>query len=450
MPFRASHSAGRSNVPPFDPLTLSPSLWLRGGAPYLTEVAGPKISARLDDSGADRDFTQTSDNYRPLVAIIGGLRVADHDSRPTEDYMSSAAFLGDMLGLGQYWVAVSFRANKVDTAGGAIYNQRPLLCGNGGYWGLSVGGGLRMTHFDTGTYKNTSAIAVSTGVMHVAEGWHDATHIHCALDGVETTPVAAIGLNAGVSSIVSIMGGFGSGENFDGIINEILIVAGVTTADQRSAARAYLAAKYPDPVAPTGFGNMGNVLYVGDSITQSSEAMTGGWRKEVENLALTAGYTWEATGPLTTDSGVMAKKGHYGISGNTAANALASIRSICNIARPDRIVWGFGMNDIGNGTSAADFVSFYEQCLDQADYSAPHVQHVVQTLIYPTAGAYFANLAVYQEAQPLLAAMVAGRANATMADVGQPTTSDGYHPIDGPGGYPIMAQPILTALISTT
>lgn len=202
-------------------------------------------------------------------------------------------------------------------------------------------------------------------------------------------------------------------------------------------------------MAATWIRNAGRVLCAGDSITVGFNALTGGWRKKLFADLATAGVKFTAVGPYTTNSPGMTATAHRGLSGDRASAAKTGIGSEVATARPDVVVWGFGMNDLGLGASSSTYLNDLDACIDAAQSNAPHALHVVQTLIRPTSAyaPYFANVAQYDAAQSALPARVASQGG-SMVDVGTPALSDGVHPSDGASGYDAMATAIYNAILA--
>lgn len=192
--------------------------------------------------------------------------------------------------------------------------------------------------------------------------------------------------------------------------------------------------------------NLGNVLLVGDSITQGRYGDTGGWRRPLAVSLAAAGIWWTPRGQYNTYPGACEQIWHAGLGGNTAAVRLASINAQCTAAEPDIIVWGLGVNDIAVPTTPAQYILDMTALLDAADALYPSVKHIVQSILVPTAGAGTGYLAEYATANASLATLCAGRARCTFVDMGTQPTSDGVHPTDA--GYSAMAALLYPVLLA--
>lgn len=194
--------------------------------------------------------------------------------------------------------------------------------------------------------------------------------------------------------------------------------------------------------------NAGKIMCCGDSITVGYNGLTGGWRKKVFADLATAGVSFTAVGPYTTDSTGMTATAHRGLSGDKASAAKTGLGAEVATANPDLIIYGFGMNDLGSGTSnSAQYLDDLDACIDAAQANVTFAIHIVQTLIRPTAPhSYFSNVAQFDTAQAALPARVATQGG-SMANVGTPALSDGVHPSNGASGYDAMATAIYNAIL---
>jgi len=199
---------------------------------------------------------------------------------------------------------------------------------------------------------------------------------------------------------------------------------------------------------PNWIRNAGKILCAGDSITAGYLGLTGGWRKKLFQQLEDEGVRFTAVGPYTTDSPDMTATAHRGLSGDKAQDAAAGIGATVATYDPTVIIWGFGMNDLGNGRTSSQYLTDLDSCIDAAQANG-FCLHLVQTLILPTSGnpSYFANLAQYTAAQAALPARIATQGG-TMIDVGTPTLTDGVHPADGATGFDAMADDILAAVLA--
>ena len=202
-------------------------------------------------------------------------------------------------------------------------------------------------------------------------------------------------------------------------------------------------------MAVTWKRNAGKIMCAGDSITVGFNALTGGWRKKLFADLATAGIAFTAVGPYSSSSPGMSATAHRGLSGDKASAAKTGLGAEVATADPDVIVYGFGMNDLGSGTStAAQYLNDMDACIDAAQANVFFAVHLVQTLIRPTSPhSYFSNVSRFDTAQTDLPARVSAQGGAII-NVGAPSLSDGVHPNDGASGFDAMATAIYNAILA--
>lgn len=193
--------------------------------------------------------------------------------------------------------------------------------------------------------------------------------------------------------------------------------------------------------------NAGRVMCAGDSITRGELGSQGGWRKVFFETLAANGIAYTTVGPYTTTPGSMpvGDRKHCGLSGDRASVAKTSFGATCTTYLPDVIIYGYGVNDIGNGASSETYINDLDAVIDAAQASVPNAKHIVQTLVRPTSGhGYFTYDSVYATAVAALPARVSSQ-GATLANVGTPAQSDNLHPTEA--GYDTMAPLIYSALL---
>ncbi len=199
---------------------------------------------------------------------------------------------------------------------------------------------------------------------------------------------------------------------------------------------------------PNWIRNAGKIMCCGDSITVGYDGLTGGWRKKFLNDLNALGVKFATVGPYTTDSPGMSWPNHLGLSGDRAEFATVFFAGEVSARDPSIIIYGWGMNDLGNGRTPTQYLNDIDTLIDGAQANGFAI-HLIQTLILPTADdpTYYANIANYVTAQAALPARVAAQ-GCRLVDVGAPTLADGVHPADGAGGYDLMATRILAAVLA--
>ena len=148
---------------PFSPLSLSPSLWLRGGF-GITQVAGPKISAWADQSGNGRDFTQAVDANRPTVATLASLSVPKCSNAGPLRLVGPAASTFASVSAYHIFLVMRQIAN-VSTArlfGDIAETQGPFVR-------CTAAGAAQAIHYDGVGLKATTPIALTSNAISLVE-----------------------------------------------------------------------------------------------------------------------------------------------------------------------------------------------------------------------------------------------------------------------------------------
>ena len=107
------------------------------------------------------------------------------------------------------------------------------------------------------------------------------------------------------------------------------------------------------------------------------------------------------------------------------------------------------MNELGAGQSSTTFLATLNSGIDniQALATVKSSKILVQKVLAPTSGAYFANIAQYTACRAAFDAQMTSQ-GVTAVDCGTPAQSDGVHPSDGASGYDVMGAAMLSALLS--
>lgn len=195
--------------------------------------------------------------------------------------------------------------------------------------------------------------------------------------------------------------------------------------------------------------NAGKIMCAGDSITVGFMAENGGWRKKLFTDLVAAGIICQAVGNFTNGStGMVDNTNHRGNSGDQAKISKSTIGADVTSYKPNVIIYGWGVNDIGTAlSSAATYLDDLDACID-ACQAVGFATHIVQTMVQPTSGhTYYAQIAVFITAAADLPARVAAQ-GASLCDIGAPETSDGLHPSDGATGYDAMATAIYNSVLA--
>jgi len=194
--------------------------------------------------------------------------------------------------------------------------------------------------------------------------------------------------------------------------------------------------------------HLGRILYMGDSITWGYAALTGGWRKPLNNSLEADHVIFNCVGNMTNDSPSMSKPNHIGVSGDRATYMNSSvIGSRISTYQPEVVILGFGMNDIGNGVTPTNFINAYKVIIDAINANK-YCRIFIQKIIIPSQShSYTAYLSNYTTANNLIADLVNYSSNVKIIEIENITTSDGIHPSDGANGYGRMAEQIKETLL---
>jgi len=191
-------------------------------------------------------------------------------------------------------------------------------------------------------------------------------------------------------------------------------------------------------------------MYMGDSITWGYAALTGGWRKPLNNALDADSVSFTCVGNFTSDSAGMTKPNHIGVAGDQASyHNSSTIGSRITTYQPEIVILGFGMNDIGNGVTPTNFINAYKVIIDAINANK-YCRIYVQKIIVPSQShPYTTYLSNYATANNLIADLVNYSNNVKIIEIDNITTSDGIHPSDGTNGYGRMAEQIKDRILNS-
>jgi lysophospholipase L1-like esterase len=190
----------------------------------------------------------------------------------------------------------------------------------------------------------------------------------------------------------------------------------------------------------------GKIMYIGDSITVGHNALSGGWRKNLNVLMTAENREFSCVG-LFSDPAGMAKNNHLGISGDKATTQTISVvQSRITTYQPNIIILGYGMNDLGQGVTPAAFITSIKNIVDWIN-AVKFCKIYIQKIIVPTMGHPYASFASnFNTANTLIEDLPNYSSNISIVNINGIATSDGIHPIDGATGYDKMGTQIHDAL----
>lgn len=222
-------------APAFDPLTLSPALWLKADA--LTGlVNNDPVSTFTDSSGNSRDATAAG-GARPLYKTnqVNSLPALDFDG--ANHFMSTPAFSN-----GDAWTA--FIVARLDGTSGVALGSSKLMNSYGNtpplYYRAETNGA-------GGSDDQTGVVA---GTWHVLTGRLDATTVQAWVDGTSAGS-SAVAPSPSASSSAMVLGRHPtvSVAWFDGAIAEVLFFTSALSTTDRDNVESYLGTKYGITVA---------------------------------------------------------------------------------------------------------------------------------------------------------------------------------------------------------
>jgi len=216
----------------FSPLDLSPALWLDASDTATITASLGSVSQWDDKSGNGRHFAQGTAAAQPTTGTrtANGLNVIDWDGN---DIMEASVLLNEPQPITMFVVA------EPDT----IHYGR-LLTTRVAETTLAFLTTGRLIE-TAGTNLISPISTYAAGNLYLLRGTLDSTSSTIHLDGVQVASGNA-GTNGFTGSTINRLGAFESGlQHFDGVIAEMIVVAGgLLTAQQISDTEAYLVAKW--------------------------------------------------------------------------------------------------------------------------------------------------------------------------------------------------------------
>lgn len=192
--------------------------------------------------------------------------------------------------------------------------------------------------------------------------------------------------------------------------------------------------------------NGARIMIAGDSVDLGWNSQIGGYRPGLSAGLTAARVTHSFVGPLSDAYGA-----HRAVIGTAAADQTSQLQTDCVTYRPNVVIIGWLVNDIGGvaaggkGHTPAQAVNDVGVCVDWV--KAAGVSFVfVRTAVVPQTNdiqAYYDRRTEVAEGNSLLPSMITSRGGASAGihifDAGTPTTSDGVHPDQQVAGYNSMA-----------
>jgi lysophospholipase L1-like esterase len=435
-----------SNALSYDPIVaLGAKLkaWWRGDGTvaHPNTVVSSAFSVAADQSGHGWNLQQQTAGNRPnATRTVNGMTVFDFV--PASNQFFGGAGCPTWLNIFGAVGPVEFNAFYLPDAfsgGSADSAEAFITTTSGGLHSMTVSAAaLYQNDIDnTATLKTaTSGTAPATGTMQRFRGKCDnSTQVFAQVDaGAAGTTAFGTMLAGSFAQVVKVGINSGNSRLLDGALGEMFATTILTTSES-------------DDLGAWGLrwslssGASARVMACGDSITYGYQSLLGGWRPRATQ-AVSVRYAW--VGPYDSYG---LNRGVSGEKASDVAGDLAAFAAELVTYAPDVVVLAWGTNDLGNGGTVADYETNMNAIIDQVQMTLPLCKIVVQSIVEPTSGPYFAHIANYVTANTTTLPAICAAQGCTFADVGTSiVTSDGVHPVQGDTGYNLMAQPTANAI----
>ncbi len=228
-------AAAAASNPVFDPLTLSPSLWVR---------ASFAASPWADESGNSRDLSEATNP--PGTFAIGAFTAADFDG--TNDRLSRANTISTVCpSAGPFGIAglIWIDTAAADAGAAAFYLNPSIICDDTeGRLGVSASdAGISFGCFNGATF-NSVQVACGTGAWHAFFASSDGTDFILSVDAGSTSTLARGAISYAAADTLMIGKNYDGSALLDGKTAELLFKPSVFDATNRSNMRSYWNARY--------------------------------------------------------------------------------------------------------------------------------------------------------------------------------------------------------------
>jgi lysophospholipase L1-like esterase len=415
-------------------------LWLRGDTVSSTFAA---LASWASSEGAGLSFTQSSASLKPFPRYINGILAVDFDG--SDDIMTGPTKTASGIWL-QTPQDIRIAVMPDALSAGSGLTAPGVLCDNVTIDGINISSSAAYhTAYDVSVAAKTatSASAPTAGTAAIIVAQHNnASAISSQIVGGNAGTTSSGALLSGTGAHVLRLG-FDSGgtHGFNGAICEIVACNAALTTFESTQLNAWLS-RWTSTTRSAR-----SVLCCGDSITvgytDGGTVGIGGFRRLLKTgLPLSRSFV----GPYSDSVGA-----HRGVSGEkaqTVAADLATFATELTTYPANIVVLAWGTNDLGNGRTVLQLQTDMDALVTQVKTSLPLATIVLPSVVAPTSGAYFANIANYTSYNAALPAWAAAR-GCTYVDVGAMSgSSDGTHPPDGRTGYESIGHALTGALLN--
>lgn len=233
-------------APSFDPLSLSPALFLSPAGPFYSDLGttqvttdGSPVRRWADISGNGRHADAPNDSSRPTLRVSGGKTWLDFDGVDDQLHLSSSFLTGYSA------LYCAYRARPTLLTGGSFGDRLAVTCEggsagnwvfvsgfrNGNSWGEVGGSSFRNTTGGAATVNNwlTQSLTVNGN-----------TSVTTRMNGVDGTPGTPSGWPPSTVSPIRIGGSSDSGRIFVGQIASVFLRLTLLAGGEVSSLASYL------------------------------------------------------------------------------------------------------------------------------------------------------------------------------------------------------------------
>jgi hypothetical protein len=260
-----------------DPLSFSPTLWLKADALQLAD--GATVTSWTDSSGNGRHLNSATGTPVFYRSVLNGRPSVRFDQSSYIKASASTVQMDDLLdGSGRGTVLAVVWCDTDHTS------QSPVWVSTGQNRALW----FDTTNVQARAYdgsQDTATIASSTGSWAIVCWYYDGTNVNAFSNDMDTAAAATAASGAQTSMTADFnLGGDGT-DNLKGYISELIVVSGVMTEENRRRLVAYLKQKYAltDTTTAAAYGNTYTVTYSAATFNFTLARATG---------TLSFGFPW--------------------------------------------------------------------------------------------------------------------------------------------------------------
>ena len=227
--------------PAYDPSSEALTGYWQGD--NYSNITGTWTGTASAGSSGSHDLTEATAPLRPGVGSLNGFTTVSYDG--IDDKLGSASAISTFVNVAAWRARVVFKVASFTTNNAGYYQNGPLLCDDGQYWGLHIKGsgasGTIYAYVWDGAQQGASA-SISTGTWYVVDAWYDGTNINMNVNGSAGTPDTSGSIQTATNVLKA---GARSPYFFNGEIAEALLIDSDNTGTVTPATYlAYAQARY--------------------------------------------------------------------------------------------------------------------------------------------------------------------------------------------------------------